>query len=48
MKYKIIGNKKIDDSKPGDVIEIDDEVKAQALIAGGHIAIIKKPAKGKK
>ena len=48
MKYKIIGNKKIDDSKRGDVIEIDDEVKAQALIAGGHIEIVKKQAKGNK
>ena len=37
MKFKIIGNKKINGKEPGELVEIKDEQMAQALIAGGHI-----------
>tara|TARA_Y100000593_G_C4272740_1_gene318286 strand:+ start:1204 stop:1353 length:150 start_codon:yes stop_codon:yes gene_type:complete len=41
MKFKIIGNKKINDAKPGEVIEINDELLADSLVAGGHIEKVK-------
>jgi hypothetical protein len=37
MKYKIIGNKKINGKEPGDVIDIQDGMLAQSLEMGGHI-----------
>ena len=48
MKFKIVGNKKINDAKPGEVIEINDEAVADSLIAGGHIQKVKKEPKNKK
>ena len=37
MKYKIIGNKKVQGKEKGDIITIDDENVAKSLIKGGHI-----------
>ena len=37
MKYKIIGNKKINGKEPGDIIDIQDGMLAQSLEMGGHI-----------
>lgn len=37
MKFKIIGNKKINGKEPGEVIEIKDDILAETLAAGGHI-----------
>ena len=48
MKFKIVGNKKINDAMPGEVIEINDELVADSLMAGGHIEKVKKEPKNKK
>ena len=37
MKYKIIGNKKVQGKEKGDIITIDDKNVAKSLIKGGHI-----------
>jgi len=50
MKYKIIGNKKVQGKEKGDIINIDDKEVAKSLIKGGHIEaiIIKENSKKKK
>ena len=48
MKYKIIGNKKIDGFEPGQTIEIEDGNKADSLVAAGHLEKIKNKPKAKK
>ena len=48
MKYKIIGNKKINGKEPGEVIEIKDDMLAVTLVAGGHIQKVKSDSKKKK
>jgi hypothetical protein len=45
MKFKIIGNKKINGKEPGEVIEIKDDLLAESLVSGGHI---EKVSPGKK
>ena len=47
MKFKIIGNKKINGKEPGEVIEIKDDVLAETLEAGGHIQKVQGSAKKK-
>ena len=48
MKFKIIGNKKINGAEPGEVVEIKDELLADSLVAGGHLKKIKSDLKKKK
>lgn len=47
MKFKIIGNKKINGKEPGEVIEIKDDFLAETLTAGGHIEKVQGSAKKK-
>ena len=37
MKFKIIGNKKINGKEPGEVIEIKDDLLSESLLSGCHI-----------
>jgi hypothetical protein len=37
MKYKIIGNKKVQGKEKGEIITVEDESVAKSLIKGGHI-----------
>ena len=47
MKYKIVGNKRINNKEPGEVIELKDPFLEQSLIDGGHLEKVKGSVKKK-
>ncbi len=48
MKFKIIGNKKINGKEPGEVIEIKDDLLIDSLVAAGHLEKVASKKKGSK
>lgn len=38
MRYKVVGNHKIDGVPPGGRVKIEDEARARYLLRAGHIA----------